>query len=75
MNAPFTTPAVEANNQIDFRLAFLERAAARLYLFDAGELELDEAFDGLLDGLQCTCSREVIERWERVSPPIKRGVR
>ena len=36
---------------IDPRLIFLERAAARLILFEAGLLELDEAMHGLLASL------------------------
>jgi hypothetical protein len=36
---------------LDPRLIFLERAAARLILFEAGLLELDEAFHGLLASL------------------------
>jgi hypothetical protein len=42
-------------NEIDPRLAFLERASARLILVEACLMSLDEAFFGLLDGLQCTC--------------------
>jgi hypothetical protein len=36
---------------LDPRLIFLERAAARLILFEAGLLELDEAMHGLLASL------------------------
>jgi hypothetical protein len=36
---------------LDPRLIFLERAAARLILFEAGLLELDEAFHGLFASL------------------------
>jgi hypothetical protein len=35
----------------DPRLIFLERAAARLILFEAGLLDLDEAFHGLVASL------------------------
>jgi len=34
--------------QADPRLAFLARASARELLVDAGELTIDEAFDGLV---------------------------
>ncbi len=53
---------------VDPRLVFLERASARLILVDAGEMELDEAFNGLVAHLQCPCSREIVERWERDYP-------
>jgi hypothetical protein len=57
---------------IDPRLVFLQRASVRLYLVEASEMTLDEAFEGLLDSLQCTCSREMVERWERDYPPASR---
>jgi hypothetical protein len=57
---------------IDPRLVFLQRASVRLYLVEADEMTLDEAFEDLLDGLQCTCSREIVERWERDYPPVSR---
>ncbi len=53
---------------VDPRLVFLERASTRLILVNAGEMELDEAFDGLVMSLHCTCSRETVERWERIYP-------
>jgi hypothetical protein len=34
--------------QIDPRLAFLARAAARMQLFEIGEMDLNEAFEGLM---------------------------
>jgi hypothetical protein len=37
--------------QVDPRLVFLLRAAARFELVEAGELCLDEAFDGLMSAL------------------------
>jgi hypothetical protein len=46
------------NNKIDPRLCFLERAHARLVLFYAGELSMDEAFDGLIKAPPCACGRE-----------------
>lgn len=39
---------IQARTQIDPRLAFLARAAARCFLVEAGEMEIDEAFDGLV---------------------------
>jgi hypothetical protein len=51
----------------DPRLAFLERASARLILVEAGEMEIEEAVDGLVD--QCACDREMIARWDRDYPP------
>jgi hypothetical protein len=57
---------------VDSRLAFLERASARLFLINVGEMELAEAFDGLVCTLQCRCEREMVEGWERDFPPINR---
>jgi hypothetical protein len=45
------------NNKIDSRLCFLERASARLILFEADLMSLDEAVFGLLESY-CPCSRE-----------------
>ena len=67
MNAPFII-----DQRVDFRVAFLHRAHARLILFEAGEMDIAEAFDGLVANLQCDCSRELVARWERDFPPIKR---
>jgi hypothetical protein len=57
---------------IDLREVFLERASARLLLYEAGAMTLDEAVNGLapafrhITGLAaCDCAREMIERWER----------
>ena len=49
----------------DPKLAFLARAVARFELVEAGAMDIDEAFDGLVISLQCSCSRELVERWER----------
>ena len=43
---------------VDHRLAFLHRAHARLILFEAGIMDIDEAFDGLVADLECDCTRE-----------------
>jgi hypothetical protein len=64
--------AAALNQYTDLRLAFLARAAARFELVEAGVMEIGEAFDGLIACLQCSCSREMIERWERDYPPARR---
>jgi hypothetical protein len=56
--------AVGLNQYADPRLAFLARAAARFELLEGSAMEIGEAFDGLIAYLQCTCSREMVERWE-----------
>ena len=58
--------------QIDSRLVFLARASTRLLLVEHGEMDLAEAFDGLVQSLTCTCTREMVDRWERGSSPQKR---
>jgi len=63
------TSRKEPSIQIDPRLVFLERASVRLYLVEADQMSLEEAFDDLVDSLQCTCSREMVVRWERDYPP------
>lgn len=60
---------------IDNRLAFLECASVQLFLVNVGEIDLGEAFDGLVCNLQRPCEREILERWERDFPPAKRGRR
>ena len=64
--------AAALNQYADLRLAFLARAAARFELVEAGVMEIGEAFDGLIACLQCSCSREMIERWERDYLPARR---
>jgi hypothetical protein len=61
---PAIFSALEKLSEIDPRLIFLARAAARLDLVETGVMELDEAFDGLVSSLSCGCSREMVERWE-----------
>jgi hypothetical protein len=53
----------------DPRPVILARAAASLDLVEAGAVDLDEAFDGLVCSLSCQYSREMLERWERDNPP------
>jgi hypothetical protein len=50
--------------EVNPRLAWLARAAARHMLVEHGLMTIDEAFEGLVDCLSCTCSREMVERWE-----------
>jgi hypothetical protein len=61
---------------VDPRLVFLQRAAARLLLVEAGEIDIDDAITDLADAFHwlvpCTCVREVLDRWERQYPPRKR---
>ena len=57
-------PMVEVG-KVDPKLAFLARAAVRFQLVEAGEMDIDEAFDGLVACLQCSCSRELVQKWER----------
>jgi hypothetical protein len=58
---------------IDGRLIFLARASARHTLGEAGEMELEEAIGGVLDGDRCPlCERlrwPLAEKWERTHPP------
>jgi hypothetical protein len=71
-----TSTAIEVDIPVDARLSFLQRAHARLILVEAGEMDLDEAIDGLVDAFHqirpCACTREIMERWERDYPPSKR---
>jgi hypothetical protein len=57
MNA-FTpiVPLVEVGN-VDLKLAFLARAAVRFELVEAGEMDIDEAFEGLVVCPSCGCDR------------------
>jgi hypothetical protein len=64
MNAPFLID----QTRVDPRLALLARAAARFELVQSGAMDLGEAFDGLVAGLQCACDCDLIHRWERDFP-------
>ena len=64
MNA--VTPIVEA--KLDPRYAFLVRASIRLLLVDYCEMDIGEAFDGLLASLQCSCTHALVEKSERDHP-------
>jgi hypothetical protein len=57
------------NNQVDPRLALLERLSARCILVEAGQMSLDDAFDESIleafdDSFPCRC------RWERLTSPF-----
>ena len=73
MTAPVITSAtasalpIEIDNPADPRLSFLDRAAARLVLVRAGEMDLDAAVADLIP--PCACARDVVDRWERQYPP------
>ena len=57
----------------DPRAAFLLRAACRWDLYEIGEMDLDEAFDGLIEPFMeiapCACQLDILERWERSHAP------
>jgi hypothetical protein len=64
---------------VDPRLVFLACVSARLVLVEAGEMDLDEAFDGLILESPysiCDCRwrwvENLVERWERTHPPVRR---
>jgi hypothetical protein len=56
VNAFATIVPVVEFGKVDPRLAFLARAAARFELVEAGEMDIAEAFDGLVASLRCGCS-------------------
>jgi hypothetical protein len=69
---PSAVPSTKSLRQyVDPRQAFLARAAAHFELVEAGVMEIGEAFDGLIACLQCSCSREMVERWERLYPSVR----
>jgi hypothetical protein len=75
MGAPMSAPVtidmatiVPIGAGDDPRYTFLQRASIRLWMVDNCVMELDEAFSGLVDILQCNCEREMIARWERDYP-------
>jgi hypothetical protein len=60
------------NALVDPRLAFLARASARLVLVEVGEMDVNEAFDDLIESV-CDCARwPLAEQWERTHPPRQR---
>jgi hypothetical protein len=57
------------DRDIDSRLAWLTRAHARFMLVEAGEMDLDEALEGLVEPVcDCQCW-PLATRWERTHPP------
>jgi hypothetical protein len=72
MTAPLAVIALD-NTAPDPRATFLLRAACRWELFAVGEMDLDEAFEGLIEPftaiVPCTCPFEILERWERSHTP------
>jgi hypothetical protein len=67
--------SVDIPIEVDPRLAWLARAAARHLLVENGVMTLDDAFDGLIECLSCTCTREMVERWEVIRSLHSRGRR
>jgi hypothetical protein len=72
---------------VDWRLAFLARAAARLRLVEVGDMDPDTAITELIESLDrrwllqcivgkrplpCACECDIIGRWERKRPATKR---
>ena len=57
----------------DCRLVFLLRAAARLALVEAGEMDLADAYDKLIESVGDCRRWSLAERGERTYPP--RGYR
>ena len=54
---------------LDPRLIFLARAWARFILVETGEMDIEEAYDGLIESV-CDCRRwPLAEQWERTHPP------
>jgi hypothetical protein len=72
MNA-FTpiTPMTKVG-KVDPKLAWLACAAARFELVEAGAMDIDEAFDGLVVRLSCSCSREALGAGLSVPPERRR---
>ena len=68
--------AIAVNTAADPRAVFLLRAACRWELLEVGEMDLDEAFDGLIEPFMaiapCACQLEILERLERNDPPTWR---
>jgi hypothetical protein len=65
---------------LDSRLIFLERAAARLILVNAGEMDLGEAITGLTTHFEeivglCSHADNIVAKWERNYPPVSRRKR
>jgi len=57
------------NALVDPRLAFLARAHARFIMVEAGEMDLDEAFDDLIECI-CDCARWPLIAFARAQEPL-----
>ena len=84
-------PALEHDNelsapiadgvQVDLRLAFLARAAAKFYLVENGLEDLDQAFADLHHAIHtiapCPCEQSTLDGWKRLdrAAPIARQAR
>jgi hypothetical protein len=71
MNAPFAPmpPSTDLSGSVDSRLVFLARAHARFILVELGEMDLEEALEGLVEPA-CDCQRwPLTAQWERTHPP------
>jgi hypothetical protein len=56
-------------DDVDYRLVFLARAHARFILVEAGEMDLEDAFEGLIESV-CSCwGWSLADDWERTHPP------
>jgi hypothetical protein len=52
--------------------SFSRARPARLILVEAGEIDLDEALDGLVEPVCWECERwPLAAQWERTHPPLK----
>jgi hypothetical protein len=71
---PSTLVAV-IEQRVDARLAFLARAAARLELVEAGLMEVDEAFEGLVGGLSCQAAAKWLSYGSAIIRPCASEIR
>ena len=60
------------DGDVDVRLAFLARAAAKHYLVENGLEDLDQAFADLHHACHviapCACERQTLDAWENLDP-------
>jgi hypothetical protein len=75
MNARAKIP-VDVTACPDPGLVFLQRAAARLVLVEAGKMTIDGAIDGLIDHFEelvgpCNCVCDTVDQWECDYPPVR----
>jgi hypothetical protein len=79
---PFDATPLTILNVGDLGLVFLHRAHARLLMVEAGQMHVTDAITGLIEPfeelvgpLRCACTRDIVARWERRYPPIRRKPR